>query len=128
MEDIFVVAVDFDGTLCENVWPDIGAPNKLLIDSLKEFKNVITKKVKIILWTCRSGQLLKNAVTWCKAHGLEFDAVNKNVPEAIAMFGKDSRKIYADVYIDDKNVDCGEWGLPYKYRNKRRRKNEVSEV
>lgn len=96
-----VIAVDFDGTLCKNVYPHIGKPNEPLILNLINQKRLGNK---LILWTCRTGEFLDAAVEWCREHGLIFDAVNENVPEAIAMYGGDSRKIYADYYIDDKNV------------------------
>lgn len=94
-----VIAVDFDGTLCENMWPDIGAPNIELISYLLDEKK---KGSKIILWTCRAGDYLTDAVIWCMDHGLYFDAINENVPEKIAYYGGDVRKVSADIYIDDK--------------------------
>lgn len=96
-----IVAVDFDGTLCENKWPEIGAPNTKLIESIKTMQ---TMGMKIILWTCRHGRELKWVLRWCKEQGLIFDAVNKNLPEVIEYFGSDTRKIFAHYYIDDKNV------------------------
>ena len=60
---------------------------------------------KIILWTCREGQSLKNAVEWCARHGLQFDAVNDNLPEMNEIFGANSRKVGADIYIDDKAMN-----------------------
>ena len=95
-----IIAVDFDGTLCENKWPDIGAPNTALISGLIDCQAI---GCKIILWTCRHHGTLKNAVKWCKEQGLIFDAVNKNLPEVIEYFGSDTRKIFAHRYIDDKN-------------------------
>ena len=93
------IAVDFDGTLCENAWPKIGAPNKELISQLiEEQKN----GAAIILWTCRARRLLDEAVRWSEKHGLTFDYVNQNVPERLRIYGSISRKISADVYIDDK--------------------------
>ena len=97
----YIVAVDFDGTLCENAFPNIGAPKKDVIATIKEYHKL---GWKIILWTCRNKEHLTKAVAWCKLHGLEFDAVNTNLPEVQEMFGGDTRKIFADVYIDDKNV------------------------
>lgn len=94
-----IIAVDFDGTLCENKFPEIGRPNK---DMLRYIKNRQRNGCKIILWTCRAGERLVNAVDWCKERGLEFDAVNENLPEIIEWFGSDTRKIYANMYIDDK--------------------------
>lgn len=94
-----IIAVDFDGTLCENKYPLAGKPNQILINWLKNKQKAGSK---LILWTCRSKKNLKYAVNWCKEMGLIFDAVNKNLPESIERFGSDSRKIYADEYIDDK--------------------------
>jgi hypothetical protein len=93
-----IYAVDFDGTLCEYNWPGIGAPNRGLIEYLKTAKCCGDK---VILWTCRSGERLQEAVSWCKEHGLIFDAVNDNLPEIIELFGSESRKIFANEYIDD---------------------------
>ena len=93
-----IYAVDFDGTLCENAWPEIGTPNTHLIRVLNAFKE---KGDRLILWTCRSGSKLTEAVEWCKERGLEFDAINENLPEIIAAFDGESRKIFANVYIDD---------------------------
>ena len=103
-----VIATDFDGTLCENKWPDIGEPNEEIIKYLKEQREA---GVKIILWTCREGVQLTEAVDWCFQRGLMFDAINENLPERIAMFGTDPRKIGADEYIDDRA--CTKFKLPY---------------
>lgn len=104
-----IIAVDFDGTLCENKWPEIGEPNKEVISYLKEQKEAGTK---IILWTCRTGKLLDAAVLWCdKYHQLQFDMVNRNIQEAVKEFGEDTRKVFADEYIDDKM--CNSFKLPY---------------
>lgn len=94
-----IIAVDFDGTLCSNKWPEIGEPEELLLGTLRQHQD---HGSKIILWTCRTGKLLDDAVKWCEEQGLIFDAINENLPEIIEQMGGDSRKIYADVYIDDK--------------------------
>ena len=91
------IAVDFDGTLCKEAWPDIGSPNQPLIDYLIRWRN---QGKKVILWTCRENDMLRNAVNWCAAHGLFFDAINCNLKERIEAYGNDSRKIGADYYID----------------------------
>lgn len=109
-----IIAVDFDGTLVANKYPDIGEPlqgftyNQTLINELKSLK---TRGHKLILWTCRSGLLLKEAVSFCKEQGLEFDAINDNLEED-KKFWEDSikwsrdngkaRKVYADIYLDDR--------------------------
>lgn len=97
-----IIAVDFDGTLCYNVWPGIGDPKVEVIEFIKQEK---IKGSKIILWTCREGNLLQEAVSWCANHGIYFDAVNDNLRESIDMYEGNSRKIFADIYIDDKAID-----------------------
>ena len=101
-----IIAVDFDGTLCFSAWPDVGEPNHPLIDYLKRQKKAGRQRKagnRLILWTCRSGRALDKAVSWCRevAH-LEFDAINDNVQEVIDYYGNNSRKIFCDIYIDDK--------------------------
>lgn len=104
-----IIAVDFDGTLCANEYPGIGAPNEALLYYLRQEKRFGSR---IILWTCRVGERLEEAVAWCKEQGLEFEAVNENLPEVIERHGGDSRKIFADFYIDDKTLLVR--GVPYK--------------
>lgn len=106
-----VYAVDFDGTLCESVWPGIGAPNMTLINHLIRRRQ---QGNKIILWTCRERERLQEAVEWCREHGLEFDAVNDNLPELKAEFRNNPRKIAADCYIDDKAVNKPQYHVPYR--------------
>lgn len=96
---MMVIAVDFDGTLCKEKWPDIGEPNVALIQWLIARQ---AKGDKIILWTCRVCDMLDHAVMWCLRHGLRFDAINANLPENIAKYGNDCRKVFADIYLDDK--------------------------
>jgi len=95
-----IIAIDFDGTLAEDNYPHIGEPIQANITRLKDEQ---ANGAKIILWTCRRDCALENAVKWCAEHNIHFDAVNENLPEIIERFGGDTRKIYADVYIDDKN-------------------------
>ena len=97
-----IIAVDFDGTLCENKWPEIGEANLKLIWNLTEQKEKYG--AKIILWTCRTGEKLEEAIRFCEERGLRFDAVNENLPEVIEWMGGDTRKIYANEYLDDRAV------------------------
>lgn len=96
-----VIAVDFDGCLCREKWPDIGAPNLAIINTLKRRRRAGDK---VILWTCRVGEPLEDAVEWCGTFGLTFDAVNDNLPENIEKYGNNCRKVWADEYWDDKAV------------------------
>ena len=97
-----IIAVDFDGCLCTANWPNIGQPNRQLIRMLKTAR---ARGNKLILWTCREGQALSDAVAWCSRHGLQFDAVNDNLPEMNVLYGVNSRKVGADIYIDDKAMN-----------------------
>ena len=96
-----IYAVDFDGTLCTNAWPEIGQPKPDVIDYCKALKE---SGHKLILNTCREGELLTRAITWCHTRGLYFDSHNANLPELIELYGGDCRKISADYYLDDKNM------------------------
>lgn len=92
------IAIDFDGCLCENAGPEIGAPNWAVIHAAQLAQR---EGAALILWTCRNGDLLTSAVEWCREHGLIFDAINENLPERLEHYGSDTRKISADEYWDD---------------------------
>ena len=96
-----IIAVDFDGTLSFGEWPDVGPANRELFRFLARRKE---EGDRIILWTCRTDEELALAVEWCRIKGLEFDAVNDNLPEIIEQYGGNSRKISCDYYIDDRAV------------------------
>lgn len=96
-----VIAIDFDGCICENAWPGCGRPNIAVIAEAKWEK---THGAKLILWTCRSGQDLEEAVRYCRKYGLEFDAVNDNIEERKDTYMNNCRKVWADEYWDDHAV------------------------
>lgn len=101
-----IIAVDFDGILCKNKYPEIGEPNYEVISLIRQ---LIDKGHEVILWTVRNGEELQNAINWCHSYGLHFTAVNDQAPSNKAQFaGKyktESRKVYADIYIDDHNLE-----------------------
>ena len=96
-----IIAVDFDGGLCRNKWPEIGEPNTRAIEKLIRRKR---EGDRIILWTCRIGEELDEAVDWCEEHGLTFDAVNDNLKSQKEQFNNNPRKIFAHEYWDDRAV------------------------
>lgn len=102
-----IVACDFDGTLCKDEFPNIGEANKVLISQLMIFRS---RGNKLILWTCREGQHLEEAVLWCKSWGLTFDAVNENVDNEFSGFIGAKRKIYAHLYLEDKAMYPSSFG------------------
>ena len=99
-----IFAVDFDGTIAKNAFPDISKaePNVNLIEYLKVLKSIGNNK--LILWTNRTDNHLIDACNWCADHGLYFDAVNENIQEVKGKLDGGPRKVYANYYIDDKNV------------------------
>ena len=106
-----IIAVDFDGTIVEHRYPKIG---KAFPNSFKVLKKLKAEGHILILWTYRSGDELNDAIKYCKKNGLEFYAVNNNSKDEDFDIGN-SRKIYADLYIDDRNLfDLPEWNTIYQ--------------
>ena len=101
-----IIGFDFDGTLTErNEFPNIGKPNEQMIALCKRAQNL---GIETILWTCRVEKELQSAVNFCKEYGLEFSAINDNVPSNIKTYGhiykEQPRKVYCDYYVDDKAI------------------------
>ncbi len=96
-----IIAIDFDGTIVEHKYPKIGETKLFAFETLKELQK---QGHQLILWTYRAGKELKSAVDFCKKNGIEFYAVNKNYSEEVFDEKIMSRKIYADIYIDDRNI------------------------
>ena len=99
-----VYAVDFDNTLAVTRFPEIMGPREKVVAAVKILK---AQGHRIILWTSRDGENLEAAVEWCKGQGIIFDSVNEPLPEQVKRWGNDTRKIYADAYIDDKAMTIG---------------------
>lgn len=107
-----VIAVDFDGTIVEHRYPAIGKELPFATDTLKM---LIRDQHKLILWSVREGKLLDEAVEWCKARGVEFYAVNRDYPEESTEHNTFSRKVKADLFIDDRNIGgLPDWGTIYQ--------------
>lgn len=108
-----IIAVDFDGTIVEDRYPQIGQELPFAIDTLLMLQK---EQHRIILWTVREGDTLRDAIEWCKARGLEFYAVNKDFPEEKVELNEHfSRKIKADIFIDDRQVGgLLDWGQIYR--------------
>ena len=105
MPKLLTIAVDFDGTLVENQYPKIGKPILFAFETLNKLQQ---EGHQIILWTYRSGVKLQEAVEFCESKGIRFYAVNKSYPEEEYEEKVMSRKILADIFIDDRNIN----GLP----------------
>ena len=95
-----IIAIDFDGTIVEDAYPNIGKP---MIFAFETMKKLQSEGHRLILWTYRTEKKLKEAVDFCKQQGLEFYAINKSYPEE-EFDGKISRKINATFFVDDRNI------------------------
>lgn len=120
-----IIAVDFDGTLCENEWPGIGETKWATVQALIAAR---VAGARLILWTNRVGARLTEAIEWCRARELEFDAVNANLPETLAYFGTDCRKVYADIYLDDRAAQPSAAVLEQLWETARSVMNEAAEA
>lgn len=107
------IAIDFDGTIVEHKYPEIGREIPFAIETLKKIQD---DGHKLILWSCRTGSLLQEAVDYCKERGLEFYAANLDFPEEDVENNLNySRKLKVDMFIDDRNLGgLPDWGTIYQ--------------
>jgi hydroxymethylpyrimidine pyrophosphatase-like HAD family hydrolase len=111
IKDTKTIAVDFDGTIVEDEYPKIGKPQLFAFETMKKLQEA---GHRLILWTYRHGRALDEAVAFCEKNGITFYAVNKSFPEE-QFEEKYSRKINADIFIDDRNVGgLVSWGEVYQ--------------
>lgn len=105
------LAIDFDGTIVEDAYPGIGKPKTFAFETLKRLHS---EGYLLILWTYRSGKTLQEAVDFCKKNGIEFYAVNSSFEGEVFDGNEQSRKINADIFIDDRNLGgFPGWGEVY---------------
>jgi len=115
MEGPLKIAVDFDGTIVEHKYPEIGKEIMFAFQTLRALQD---QGHQLILWTYRSGRELEDAVEYCRRNGLEFYAVNSSYPEEVFDEDYDSRKIDVDLFIDDRNIGgLPPWGEIYQMIN-----------
>lgn len=117
------IAVDFDGTIVEHRYPEIGPEIPFAVDTLKL---LVKERHRLILWSVREGELLDEAVEWCRQRGVEFYAVNKDYPEEKTTDKGFSRKLKVDLFIDDRNVGgIPDWGTIYRMIKERKSYEEI---
>ena len=112
-----ILALDFDGTIVENTYPQIG---KLKLNA-KEIINLLHEEGhEIIINTCRAGIYEGHVYTFLQEQGIHYDYINSNLPHQIESFKQDCRKISADIYIDDKSLGGipDDWAIIYELINK----------
>jgi hypothetical protein len=109
------LAIDFDGTIVEHRYPEIGREMLFAFDTLKALQE---QGHQLILWTYRTGRELDEAVEYCRKNGIEFYAINNSYPEEVFNNNYASRKIMADVFVDDKNIGgFPGWGVIWNLLN-----------
>lgn len=117
-----IIAVDFDGTIVENKYPDIGKERAFAIHTLRTLQQ---EGNRLILFTSREGEKLDAAVEFCHKRGLDFYAVNSNEPDD-ALFKHHTAKVIADLYIDDRNLGgIPDWLTIYEVITKQRAKRQA---
>lgn len=117
------IAVDFDGTIVEHRYPNIGPEIPFAIDTLKM---LIAERHRLVLWTVREGELLDEAVEYCRQRGVEFYAVNKDYPEEKPSDSNYSRKLKVELFIDDRNLGgLPDWGTIYRMIKEKKSYMEV---
>ncbi|MEP1488701.1 MAG: hydrolase [Algibacter sp.] len=95
-----ILAVDFDGTIVDDAYPKIGKPKIFAFETLKKLQE---DGYRLILWTYRCGSKLDEAVKFCEDKGIVFYAINNSFADE--EYTNDvSRKIHADLFIDDRNI------------------------
>lgn len=97
-----IISIDFDGTIVENKYPDIGNPIPMAIPVINAWKK---RGHTIIINSCRCGIHQARMEAWLIRNHVPHDYINENAPERIAQYGCDCRKISADIYIDDKSIE-----------------------
>ena len=107
------IAVDFDGTIVTHKYPEIGEELPFAVQTLRM---LIAEHHKLILWSVREGELLDEAVDWCRERGIEFYAINRDYPEETFTNNDHfSRKLKVDLFIDDRNLGgLPDWGTIYR--------------
>ena len=111
------LAIDFDGTIVEDAYPSIGKPKIFAFETLKKLQS---EGYRLILWTYRHGKALEEAVEFCRKNGIEFYAVNSSFEGEIFDDETQSRKIDADLFIDDRNLGgFPGWGEIYNIISER---------
>ncbi len=119
-----LIAVDFDGTIVRHRYPEIGEEIPFATETLKL---LIEDRHRLVLWTVREGQLLDDAVEWCRQRGVEFYAINRDFPEEdITLNEHFTRKLKVDMWIDDRNVGgLPDWGTIYHMIHDKKTYEEV---
>ena len=106
-----VISIDFDGTVVEHRYPKIGEERPKATETLRK---LMEDGHKLVLWTVREGKLLDEAVEWCRERGVEFSAINETLKAETNEHSHNTRKIKADIYVDDCNIGgLFDWDIIY---------------
>lgn len=112
MDKSKIIAVDFDGTIVKDAYPGVGKAQIFAFETLKRLE---ADGHRLILWTYRHGKSLDEAVEFCRKNGIEFYAVNSSYQGEEYDPKRASRKLNADIFIDDRNLGgFPGWGEVYR--------------
>lgn len=118
---VSILSIDFDLTICNSTYPKLGFERH---NAGFYIRKLVDEGYGVIINTCREGVLLADAIKWLNAHDIPYHYINCNFPHVIKKFSSDCRKISADIYIDDKNLEVlPEWGQIYFKILHRRKKD-----
>jgi len=113
-----IIAIDFDGTIVEEKYPEVGSLRPHAADIIQQLK---TDGHFVIIWTCRAGKPLNDAVDFLNKNNVPFDAVNTHEPNNILVYGMGAKKVYADVYVDNNQVgELPDWLKIYEFINSKK--------
>ncbi len=96
-----IIAVDFDGTIVNDNYPAIGSEREGAVKTLRQLRS---EGYQLVLWTCRTGKYLAQAVSWCAERGIRFSTINSNIRSEMVKYSSDPRKVGATLYIDDRGL------------------------
>lgn len=112
-----IIAIDFDGTIVEDKYPEIGAFRPGAVEAIKQLRR---DGYVLLLWTCRTGLELGRAVKYCAEAGIRFDGINQNLRSEIVRYDGDTRKVAANLYVDDRGLaELPTWDEIYRIVRKR---------
>lgn len=96
-----ILAIDFDGTIAHASYPELGDPKPNAVEVIRKLKE---EGCYIIIWTCREGQHLHWIAAYCDLHGIPYDSINEQHPDIFNFYKNNTRKVLADIYLDDRNL------------------------
>lgn len=97
-----VLAIDFDGTICDHRFPECGPLKEGVVAAIQK----ISERFEIIIWSCRANgnlntddRYIKDMIEYLNRHNIPYDRIDMG----------NEGKVIADLYIDDKAIRFNDW-------------------